>query len=49
MRLLESYTLTIISVSGTANAMSILGPVIGYIFGGYLLSIYVDFDVLDPR
>ncbi|XP_039261491.2 solute carrier organic anion transporter family member 4C1-like [Styela clava] len=29
---------------GLANALSIFGPVLGYIIGGYLLSIYVDFD-----
>nr|XP_039272294.1 solute carrier organic anion transporter family member 4C1-like [Styela clava] len=30
-----------------ANAMSLLGPVFGYILGGYLLTVYVDFNEPD--
>ncbi|XP_039271821.2 solute carrier organic anion transporter family member 4C1-like [Styela clava] len=34
---------------GVSNALTILGPVLGYILGGYSLSIYVDFDTTNPE
>lgn len=32
---------------GLANALSIFGPVLGYVFGGGFLFLYVDFE--DPE
>ena len=31
-------------ISGFFYAMSIAGPALGYVIGGYLLSFYTDFD-----
>lgn len=33
-----------IYIPGLAQALTILGPVIGYVIGGYQLTVYVDFD-----
>jgi len=38
-----------VSTPGIMSASSILGPAVGYILGGSLLNIYVDYPKSPPR
>ena len=34
-------------ISGIFYTLALIGPAVGYILGGYFLSIYTDFDTVD--
>ena len=42
----NNYNITTF-ISGIFNAMSVIGPALGFILGGFMLNIYTDFYLVD--